>query len=287
MMLQRLFWIGGLLALLGGVALAAPPARAEVVPATELVLPAACRLPEGTSLLPDHWLAVWNFDDGAGCVLYVGPATSPASAAQIEAFDLVACEKIGAVDFDGGEAIFSGGYLECPFELRRRRAIDRAWYDHFNVGVAASLEGPGANPILSHPSLSVAVPVRDDGQAMLSWTFTLADGSLGGKASGSWTPTLRDELLIEVCPTEYLECEPGDKRRYAHGGMINKAPIDPTVFNALIDFDLRPTTLYIGYDPSKQATLDGALDSLLIDPAYGKDPTPDIYEGPTPTPRVN
>ncbi len=261
--------------LLGAVVLL--PAAAATVPAA---LPSACALPPTTVLYPERWLAVWNFDTAVGCVLYTGPAL-PGQPAPIDHYELIECRPVGTTIFDSGVLALDGeGALECPFAIDKHQI---ARYELVTIDVAAALDQPGPNPIVSHPSFSLAAPVSAAGTAGLRWSFQHTDGSIGQYAAGEWPVEGMNTMSVIACPSDKLRCANHVTGRYQQMATFNGQSSDPVVVPHAVMLDLAPTTLYIGAELKDGAGFRGKLDWLVIDPAYGKDPQPN-FDAPTPTP---
>ncbi len=251
------------------------PARTNA--AATIRLPSACNLNGIEPLAPLRWIAVWNFDSPTGCILYTGESQNPQLPPPIVDYKLVYCESKGKVQFGAGYAIFEGKvYLSCPFSLQREGQPDEADYAHFWIYAQIStLFQSGQLPIVNHPDFALQVNAPTPTLNWAEWSLRRADDSVSTGQSIRFAPTIDDRLRLDTCLMTSLTCPGKLAGAYAQRMRINQQSNYDTPVNAPMRMRLTETTLYIGFDPKQETYFQGRMGMLVLDPAYGKDPTPD------------
>ncbi|NJM09228.1 hypothetical protein HC891_28030 [Candidatus Gracilibacteria bacterium] len=211
------------------------------------------------------WSLGFNFENDYNAVLTieVGPWVNGDLAAVDESStERVRCWPVGAVALDNGDAVFSGGHIECEIDLAavvlknhglRVDRIDN--YGSIVLYTTAAATSQNIAPIFSHPDASYHI---DFSRAV---GVTLAQDLDNGLAlQKAYFPNVTgagrvDYSLMYSCVWQ------GD----CHGSFsADGQSVNTALGGSRVNFRTTPTIVRIGGDGT--STFQGRMDSLLIDP---------------------
>jgi hypothetical protein len=211
------------------------------------------------------WSLGFNFENDYDAVLTieVGPWVNGDLAAVDESSsERVRCWPVGAVALDGGDAVFSGGHIECELDLaaivlkNHGLKIDRI-DDYGSIVLYTTAQSTGQNiaPIFSHPDANYQI----DFSRAVGLTL-IQDLDNGLALQKAYFPTVTGAGQIDYSFTYSCVWQGNCHGSFsADGQSVNTA-----LGGSRVKFRTTPTTIRIGSDGS--STFQGRMDSLLIDP---------------------
>ena len=225
------------------------------------------------------WAFVVNFDvfDGAsprGCLMLYRVVYAPTD------FIPVTCSRVGAVSFNNGNGIFTGGYVSCAVNIQQKLAalnppavvpeIDA--YPYFTIVAAGTFSSPVSSNPLSNPigvyapnnavvpGLGMYAPLRSfQAPQMITLFNNVTSTSLIDAGVGQvFTLTVEHDGGPDVYTTTH----------YFNNSIAGLyAPRGP------VQFYNAGGTFYAGVDPERPSdTFRGTLDEVIFDPPDGGRP---------------
>jgi hypothetical protein len=211
------------------------------------------------------WSLGFNFEYNYDAVLTieVGPwVDGDLVAVDESSTERVHCWPVGAVALDSGDAVFSGGHVECELDLaavvlkNHGLKLDRI-DDYGSIVLYTTAQSTGQNiaPIFSHP----------DANYRINFSRTVSVNLLqqldnGAGLQNGFFPTITGAGRIDYSFTYSCVWQGDCHSSFSADGQT----VDTALGGNRVKFRTTPTIIRVGSDGS--SSFQGRMDSLLIDP---------------------